>query len=153
MGGDRLMRMRIARKNKRRRDPRYFLNENLDLENQATEEEFTPEASSDPSSSPSQIVSDITFRTASGVEFGTDYAEDPTYAPPPAGHGLGAGEYNIRGQYLIYRLDGKLRYLNLDASGIKERHYDLLHNGLKTEGWEYNENAAIPTPEDYRGVK
>ena len=117
--------------------------------------EPSPDATAQtPQKTPSEIVGIITFRSATaGVEFGTEYAEDPTYAPEPTGHGLGDGEYNIRGQYLVYRLDGKLRYLNLDTSGIKERHYDLLHNGLETEGWEENENAAIPTPEDYRGVK
>jgi len=153
------MRMRITRKNRRKRDPRYFLHENLDLEGGSENEDFPPETpeletSIDPSSSPSKIVSDLTFRTAAGVEFGTDYAKDPTYAPKSqGGEGLGDNEYNIRGQYLVYRLDNNLRFIDLDKAGAKERHYNQLHNDLQAAGWEEKEDAAIPTPEDYRGVK
>lgn len=68
------------------------------------------------------------------------------------GGGLKEGEYNIRGQYLVYRLNNQLMTMNLSAADDM-RHWELLENALEQAGWRYNEDAPIPVPPDYEGVR
>ena len=99
--------------------------------------------------SPSRIVSQILRRSIGSAPVPPEVAADPAYAAD--GHGLQEGEYNIRGQYLIYRFDGQLMTLNLGDA--EPRHWGLFGDALEQAGWRENESAAIPTPEDFVGAR
>ena len=98
--------------------------------------------------SPAKLVSQILRRSLGSSPVPSDIASDPAYAA--RGYGLQEGEYNIRGQYLVYRLDGQLMTINLGAA--EPQHWPLINDALRQAGWRENESAGIPTPEDFAGA-
>jgi len=102
---------------------------------------------------PSKIASELGIAALHGVGSApvpSNLATEPTYAA--TGRGLKEGEYNIRGQYLVYRLNNQLMTMNLSAAN-EMRHWRLLGDALKQAGWRRNENAAIPVPADYEKAR
>jgi len=95
------------------------------------------------------LVSAILGRRIGPAVVPPDIASDPAYAA--GGHGLQEGEYGIRGQYIVYRSEGQLKTIDTGTTG--SRHWGLLGDALKRAGWRYNENAGIPTPEDFVGAR
>ena len=95
---------------------------------------------------PSEIATEVFGQRIGSFSVKPDIASDPAYS------GLGDNEYNIRGQYLVYRSDGDLKTVTF-PDGHTGRHMRLMHQALERNGYRENEDAGVPTPADYSGVK
>ena len=92
--------------------------------------------------SPSEIATQVFGRQIGSFKVKREIASDPAYSA------LRNKEYNIRGQYLVYRSDGELKTLTF-PDHHRGRHMRLIHQELEKNGYRENENAGVPTPADY----
>ena len=92
--------------------------------------------------SPSEIATQVFNQRIGSFNVKPEIASDPAYSA------LRNNEYNIRGQYLVYRSDGELKTLTF-PDHHRGRHMRLIHQELDKNGYRENENAGVPTPADY----
>ena len=101
-----------------------------------------------PALSVPKIVSQAIGRSIQGNPVPSDIASDPAYTAD--GNGLQEGEFGVRGQYIVYRSDGEFRTIN---AGTGEGTHKAAQALRRSDHWRENENAALPVPEDYVGVR
>ena len=101
---------------------------------------------------PSKLVGDhgtSALRGVSAIPVPMDIARE---YPTTGEFALENGEYNIRGQYLMYRLDNELWYMTFDNMETTQD-WQNVEDALTGGGWKRSENASVYAAADYEVIR